>query len=55
MEAMAPSESMALNMLGTIRLPRNQTLLQANLPESNYESDKETKLPPSEKRKISGV
>lgn len=30
-----------INMLGTIRLPRNVSLLQVNLPESNYETDKD--------------
>ena len=30
-------------MLGTIKLPHNMKLIQGNLPESNYDSDKESK------------
>jgi hypothetical protein len=30
-------------MLGTIKLPKNMKLISGNLPESNYESDKEKK------------
>jgi hypothetical protein len=32
-----------INMLGTIRLPRNLNKLGDNLPESNYDSDKDIK------------
>lgn len=30
-----------LEMLGTIRVPQNMSLLKSNLPEKNYQSDKE--------------
>jgi|TARA_B110000285_G_scaffold232059_1_gene302243 hypothetical protein len=32
-----------IDMLGTIKLPKNMKLISGNLPESNYESDKEKK------------
>jgi len=32
-----------INMLGTIKLPSNLKLIQDTLPESNYDSDKESR------------
>jgi hypothetical protein len=38
-----------INMLGTIRLPSNLKMISETLPESNYDSDRESRksnLPP---------
>ena len=32
-----------IDMLGTIKLPKNMKLISGNLPESNYDSDREKK------------
>jgi hypothetical protein len=32
-----------IDMLGTIKLPKNMKLISGNLPESNYESDRPSK------------
>jgi hypothetical protein len=34
-----------INLLGTIKLPKNLSLLTKNLPKSNYQSLRQSKLP----------
>lgn len=41
-----------IDMLGTIKLPKNMKLISGNLPESNYESDKEKKQKKQKRKDI---
>ena len=35
-----------MEMLGTIRVPKNMSLLKSNLPQKNYDTDKELEPKP---------